>query len=115
MQRFLVLMIGIPLGLFLLYVLWSMFMAWRDSLKERDFAAVAVLRNRDKLLADVTRYIFHLESVSEKPSYALHEKFQALKDAKTTPQIEFATAELADEFTKEQQGLDPVIKRFLGR
>lgn len=107
-------MVGIPLSLFLFYVLWNMFMAWRDSLKERNFAAVAALRNRDKLLADVTRYIFHLESVSKKPSYALHEKFQALKDAKTTPQIEFAMAELADEFTKEQDRLDPVIKRFLG-
>lgn len=115
MSRVVALIVGIPLAIYLVVVLVGIIRGYLAKLDDKDFVSVGILRERDKLEADVKKYILDLYSISEKPSYALHEKFLSLKEAKTIPQIEFATDELEEEFEKELRGLDPVIKKFLGR
>lgn len=115
MQRVAALIIGLPLLVGLLYVLWKTIRVYLDSVKERDFVGVDILGNRDRLLKDVSKYILSLNEIGESVPIELHDKFSRLKTAITLSQIEFATAELAQEFERAKDHLAPEIKEFLRR
>lgn len=108
MQRVLAFIIGIPLLVALGWLTYLTIRKYLDDLKEKDFNAVEILGERDRLLTEVAKYILDAEGGQGKVYPEIHEKFRNLKHAITISQIEFATAELREVYEKEKSQMEKI-------